>query len=97
MFYQNILYDIVASFWNFNGYSTGTYSIHHNLHVTTRHNQTVVYTLSQKQVPKDVLYETIDMTVEFSNNSVSFYKKITGFETFKNYETNIDQPVHKCM
>lgn len=83
MFYQNILYDIVASFWNFNGYSTGTYCIHHNL--------------SQKQVPKDVVYETIDMTVEFSNNSVSFYKKITGFETFKNYETNIDQPVHKCM
>lgn len=48
-------------------------------------------------MPKDVEYETIDMTVEFSNNSVSFYKKITGFETFKNYETNIDQPVHKCM
>lgn len=40
------------------------------------------------------MHETIDMTVEFSNNSVSFFKKITGFETFKNYETNIDQPAH---
>lgn len=48
-------------------------------------------------MPKDVVYETIDMTVEFSNNSVSFFKNITGFETFKNYETNIDQPAHKCM
>lgn len=48
-------------------------------------------------MPTDVVYETIDMTVEFSNNSVLFYKKITGFETFKNYETNIDQPVHKYM
>lgn len=48
-------------------------------------------------MPKDVVYETIDMTVEFSNNSVSFFKKITGFETFKNYETNIDLPAHKCM
>lgn len=37
------------------------------------------------------------MIVEFLNNSVLFFKKIIGFEIFKNYEINIDLFVYKCM
>lgn len=47
-------------------------------------------------MPRGVLYETIDMTIEFfKNNSVSFLLKNNNwFVTLKIYETKIYQPAH---
>lgn len=47
-------------------------------------------------MPRGVLYETIDMTIEFfKNSSVSFLLKNNNwFVTLKIYETKIYQPAH---